>query len=159
MTEADHEKKRYITEDKKAELEDELDHLKNTRRGEIASEIERAKEMGDLSENAEYKQARADQASLEARISEIKEILKTAEIVQHKTSDTVEVGSDVSIRKKYASNHQEYRIVGEEETDMKKGHIAHTSPIGSALLGKQEGEKVTIETPAGEVEYTVESVQ
>jgi transcription elongation factor GreA len=158
MTEADHEKKRYITEDKKAELEDELDHLKNTRRGEIASEIERAKEMGDLSENAEYKQARADQASLEARISEIKEILKTAEIVQPEADDTVEVGSTVSIRKKYASKEKEFHIVGKEETDMTKGYISHTSPIGSALLGKQSGEQVTVETPSGEVEYTIESV-
>jgi transcription elongation factor GreA len=152
------EDKKYITEEKRDELKEELDHLTNTRRQEIAQEIERAKEMGDLSENAEYQQARAEQANLEGRISEIKELLKSAEIVEHENTGTVEVGSTVSIRKKHSSKETEYKIVGEEETDMSKGFIAHTSPVAQALLGHEEGDQVSIDTPNGTTEYTIESI-
>lgn len=158
MTDNQNDNKKYITKEKRDELKEELDHLTNTKRQEIAEEIERAKEMGDLSENAEYQQARADQANLEGRISEIKELLKSAEIVDHKNTGTVEVGSTVSIRKKHSSKEQKYKIVGEEETDMSKGFIAHSSPVAQALLGHEEGDKVSIETPNGTTEYTIESV-
>lgn len=153
------EDKKYITKEKRDELKEELEHLTNTRRQEIATEIERAKELGDLSENAEYQQARADQANLEGRISEIKELLKSAEIVEHENSGVVEVGSTVSVRKKHSSKEQAYKIVGEEETDMSKGHIAHSSPVAQALLGHEEGDQVTIETPGGTTEYTIEEVK
>lgn len=152
------EDKKYITKEKRDELKEELDHLTNTLRQEIAQEIERAKELGDLSENAEYQQARADQANLEGRISEIKELLKSAEIVEHENSGVVEVGSTVTIRKKHSSKEQEYKVVGEEETDMSKGFIAHTSPVAQALMGHEEGDKVEIETPNGTTEYTIESI-
>lgn len=155
----DQQEKKYITEDKREELKEELEHLRNDRRGEIAKRIEKAKAKGDLSENAEYEQAREDQANLEGRISEIKELLRSAEIVNHEDSDTVEVGSTVSIRKKHSSNEQKYMIVGEEETDVSKGHIAHTSPIASELLGHEEGDTVEIETPQGTNEYTIEAVE
>lgn len=153
------EQKKYITKEKKKELEEELEHLTNTRRGEIAKEIERAKEMGDLSENAEYQQARAEQASLEGRISEIKELLKTAEIVDHKKSDVVEVGSTVTVRKKHSSKETVYHIVGSEETNMETGHISHESPLGKALMGHAPGDTVEFETPNGEVVYHVEAVE
>ncbi len=157
MTEKD--QKKYITKEKREELKEELDHLTNTRRGEIAKEIERAKEMGDLSENAEYQQARADQANLEGRISEIKEILKTAEIVEHKNSGVVEVGSSVTVRKKHSSKETTYHIVGSEETNMETGHISHTSPLGEALMGHGPGDTVELETPGGEVVYHIEDVE
>ena len=152
------EKKRYITEEKKAELQDELDELRNTRRGEIAKEIERAKSMGDLSENAEYQQAREEQASVEGRISEIKYILKNAEIVQHNQSDTVEVGATVSLRKKYAKTETDFQIVGSEETDMVNRKISHTSPLGAALIGHAAGDTVTVETPGGEAVWHIEAI-
>lgn len=155
----DDSQKKYITKEKRDELKEELEYLTNTRRGEIAKKIERAKELGDLSENAEYQEARAEQANLEGRISKIKELLKTAEIVDHEGSDEVQVGSTVVIRKKHSSKEQEYVIVGEEETDMSKGHIAHTSPVASALLGHEEGDTVEIETPNETKEYTIESVE
>ena len=156
---ADDDQKKYISQKKRDELKKELDHLKNTRRQEIAEEIERTKALGDLSENAEYQQARADQASLEGRISEIEELLREAEIVEKTGSDEVQVGSTVSIRKKHSSKEQEYEIVGEEEADMSTGKIAHTSPVASALLGHKKEETVEIETPNGTTEYTIESVQ
>lgn len=155
------EQKRYVTKEKREELKEELNYLTNTRRGEIAKEIERAKAMGDLSENAEYQQAREDQAGVEGRISEIKEILKSAEIVDNgnKKSDVVEVGSSVTLRKKYSSTDQVYQIVGSEETDMKERRISHTSPLGKSLLGHAPGDTVEVETPGGETVYHVESVE
>lgn len=151
--------KKYVTKEKKQELEQELDHLMNTRREEIAKEIERAKSMGDLSENAEYQQAREDQASVEGRIIEIKDILKSAEIVNHKKSDVVEVGSTVTLRKKYSSSDQEFIIVGSEETDLANRRISHTSPLGDALLGHEAGDTVEVKAPGGEVVYHIESVE
>ncbi|MEX2514846.1 MAG: transcription elongation factor GreA [Candidatus Paceibacterota bacterium] len=151
--------KKYITEEKKQELEDELDYLMNTRREEIAKEIERAKSMGDLSENAEYQQAREDQANAEGRIVEIKNILKSAEIVNHKKSDTVEVGSTVAVRKKYSSTDQSFQIVGSEETNLAEGRVSHTAPLGEALLGHKAGDTVEVKTPGGEVVYHIESVE
>jgi len=151
--------KKYITEEKKKELEEELDYLTNTRREEIAKEIERAKSMGDLSENAEYQQAREDQASVEGRIVEIKNILKSAEIVKHRKSDTVEVGSTVILRKKYSSTDQSFQIVGSEETDLAECRVSHTAPLGEALLGHKAGDTVDIKTPGGEVTYHIESVE
>lgn len=151
--------KKYVTKEKKQELEQELDYLTNTRREEIAKEIERAKSMGDLSENAEYQQAREDQASVEGRIMEIKGILKSAEIVNHKKSDVVEVGSTVTLRKKYASTDQDFQIVGSEETNLAEGRISHTAPLGEALLGHKAGDTVEVKTPGGEVEYHIESVE
>lgn len=156
---SDSEQKKYITKEKRDELKEELDYLTNTKRQEIAKEIERAKALGDLSENAEYQQAREDQANIEGRISEIKELLKTAEIVDHKASDVVEVGATVVVRKKHSSKETEYQIVGEEETDLSKNKIAHTSPIGSALLGHEAGDWVEVETPQGSTEYQIESVE
>lgn len=152
--------KRYVTKEKREELKEELDYLTNTRRGEIAKEIERAKAMGDLSENAEYQQAREDQASVEGRISELKEILKSAEIIDNKKkSDVVQVGSKVTLRKKYSSTDQEYQIVGSEETDIAKKRISHTSPLGKALLDHAEGDTVEVETPGGETVYHIESIE
>jgi transcription elongation factor GreA len=151
--------KRYVTKAKRKELQEELDHLKNTRRGEIAKEIERAKSMGDLSENAEYQQAREDQAGVEGRISEIKEILKSAEIIKHRKSDVIEVGSTVTLRKKYSSSEQMYQIVGSEETNMAERRISHTSPLGEALLGHVAGDTIEIETPGGGAVYHVELVE
>lgn len=149
----------YLTPKKREELAEELERLKNTKRPEIAKEIERAKAMGDLSENAEYQQAREDQASVEGRIAEIKKILRSAKIVEHQKSDVVEVGSTVTVRKKYSSKQREFQIVGSEESDMSKGHISHTSPLGVALLGHTIGDKVDVETPAGETVYHIEDVE
>jgi len=152
--------KKYITEKKREELKDELEHLMNTRRGEIAKEIERAKGMGDLSENAEYQQAREEQASIEGRISEVKNILKSAEIINHRKSDVVEVGSKVSLRKKYSSKDQDYYIVGSEEANMVEKRISHTSPLGNALMGHKKGDTVELKTPSGEIAvYHIESVE
>lgn len=149
----------YLTKEKYEELTDELEYLRNTRRQEIAKDLENAKALGDLSENAEYHEARQNQAQIEARIRELEAVLKYATIVAHKKTDTVEIGSTVTVRKGASKEDRDYTLVGSEEANMLSGKISYTSPLGSALMGKKKGEKFTFETPSGDVTYTIVDVK
>lgn len=151
--------KQYLTKQKYDELQQELETLVHSRRKEIAEQLEYAKSLGDLSENAEYHEARDAQAQVEARISQIEDLLKHAEIMHHKKSDIVEAGSKITIQKSGAKEKQEYIIVGTEEADMLNGKISYDSPLGSSLMGKKEGDKVSVDTPKGTVEYKIISVE
>lgn len=149
-------KKAYqITEQGKKELEHELDELKS-RRGLVADKIAEARDFGDLSENAEYDAAREEQGLLETRIAEIEDILNNAEIIKLSRKKTIGLGSRVEL--KTGNKTFQYIIVGPVEADPLEGKVSNESPIGEALFGKKEGEKVTITTPKGEVTYTVTSV-
>lgn len=147
----------YLSQDKYNELEAELVNLKTIERKEVAAHLEYAKSLGDLSENAEYQEARDRQADIEDRILELEDILKNAEIVSGRHSGVVDVGSVVSVLKKGADQ-KDFTIVGSEEADMLTGKISHLSPIGSALLGHKKGDKVEVSTPGGLVEYTILNV-
>lgn len=151
----------YISKEKKAELEAELAHLKNVRRQEIADAIAYAKSLGDLSENAEYHQAREDQAWAEDRINQIEHILRTAFVVvdSKKKPTTVAVGSTVVIQKKGDKQKREIKIVGGEEADVATGKFSVHSPLGAALIGKAPGDKATVTTPKGETLYSVLEIQ
>lgn len=151
--------KELITKERKAELEAELKHLESVERKEIIESLEFAKSLGDLSENAEYHQAREAQGKLEDRVNEIKRILKTAEVVSHGKSDRIEVGSSVTVQKKGDKNNRVFIVVGEGEADMLAGKISYQSPLGSALFGKKKGEKASFESPAGTVEYSILDVK
>lgn len=149
----------YLTLEKKNELEAELTQLKSVRRKEIADALEYAKSLGDLSENAEYHQAREDQANCEDRINHIEEILKKAVIME--TSPVVgivHVGSTVTVLKKGDKVEKTFALVGSEEADSVSGRISNESPLGSALLGKKKGDKVIVHAPKGEMEYTIVSI-
>ncbi len=148
----------YLTKEKYNELVKELEFLKSDKRKEIAENLEYAKSLGDLSENAEYHEARAMQAELEDRINKLESILKTAVIVTGKHGDKVEIGSKVVIEKGHSKDKIEYFIVGSEEADLSSGKISSSSPLGSALLGKKKGDKVSIKTPKGLVDHTIVSV-
>jgi transcription elongation factor GreA len=148
----------YLTPEKKLELENELNQLKTVRRKEIADALEYAKSLGDLSENAEYHQAREDQANCEDRIAHIEQILKNAEVVDKHHSGKVEVGSTVTVIKKGGKEERQFTLVGSEEADSLGGKISNESPLGAALLGKTKGESVKVSTPKGETEYTVKSI-
>ena len=148
----------YLTIAKKAELETELDNLKSVRRKEIADSLEYAKSLGDLSENAEYHQAREDQANCEERISHIEQILKNAVITSEHKSGFVEVGTKVTVLKKGDKETRVFLIVGSEESDSLEGKISNESPVGKALLGKVKGDTVTLMTPKGEMTYTIKSI-
>jgi transcription elongation factor GreA len=148
----------YLTLEKKELLEDELNTLKTVRRKEIADALEYAKSLGDLSENAEYHQAREDQANCEDRITHIEQILKNAVIMDGHTSGVVTVGATVTVLKKGEKEEKTFALVGSEEADSVSGKISNESPLGQALLGKKKGDKVTVHAPKGAMEYTIVSI-
>ncbi len=146
----------YLTLEKKQLLEDELKMLKTVRRKEIADALEYAKSLGDLSENAEYHQAREDQANCEDRITHIEQILKNAVIMDDtQKAGVVSVGSTVTVQKKGSKEEKTFALVGSEEADSISGKISNESPLGQALLGKKKGDKVIVHAPKGDVEYTI----
>lgn len=149
----------YITEEKKKELEVELQEIKSTKRKEILDALEYAKSLGDLSENAEYHQAREEQAKLEERISKIEHILKSSLVVGKHHSTSVEVGATVKVCKEGSKDTQVFQIVGQEEADTAQGKISHNSPLGQALIGKTKGESAVFKTPKGEVTYKIISIE
>ncbi len=148
----------YITEEKKQALATELHELKTKKRKEVLESLEFAKSLGDLSENAEYHQAREDQAKLEERISKIELILKESVVVASHHSTKVEVGSTVVVRKEKDKEEKRYQIVGSEEATG-EGKISHHSPLGEALFGKKKGDTVTFQNPKGTVNYKIIDIE
>lgn len=150
----------YLTQEKKASLEAELNNLKSVRRREIADALEYAKSLGDLSENAEYNQAREDQANCEDRIIHVETILKNAVVLdKHAAKGIVEVGTTVSVIKKGSKDEQTFTIVGSEEADSMNGKISNESPLGRAIIGRKAGDTVEFVTPKGDTTYTIKSVE
>lgn len=145
----------YITEEKKKLLEIELEDLKGPKRKEVIDTLEYAKSLGDLSENAEYHQAREDQGKLEERIAKIDHILKTSMVVSKHSSETIQVGSSVVVEKEGSKDKKTFQIVGSEEADMTAGKISNRSPFGEALFGKRKGDDVSFKTPNGMVNYKI----
>ena len=153
-------KKNILTYEGLKKLEDELENLKVVRRKEVSQKIKEAREQGDLSENAEYDAAKDEQRDIEARIEELEKILKNAEVVVEEEADLdkVSIGCSVKILDCEFDEELEYKIVGSTEANSLKGKISTESPVGKALLGKQVGDTVTVETPAGEFSYKVLSI-
>ena len=154
------EKKNLLTYAGLKKLEEELHDLKVVKRKEVAGKIKEAREQGDLSENAEYDAAKDEQRDIEARIEELEKILKNAEVVVEEEADLdkVSIGCSVKILDCEFDEELEYKIVGSTEANSLKGKISNESPVGKALLGKQVGDTVTGETPAGEFSYKVLSI-
>lgn len=148
----------YLTQGKYDELKEELQRLKTVERKKNAESLEYAKSLGDLSENAEYHEARDRQADVEDRISEIEEIIKFGQIVSSHHSDQAEVGTTV-ITQRDNGKEEKFLIVGAEESDMLVGKISYESPLGSALLGHKIGETVSVTTPKGEIKYKIVDIQ
>lgn len=143
-------------------LEEELKHLKTVLRPQITSAIATARELGDLSENAEYHAAREQQGMSEARIRDIEGRLSGAQIIDVTTipyTGKVFFGTTVDIVNVESDETVTYQIVGEDEADLKKGKISVTSPIARALVGKEEGEVVVVQTPGGLIEYEIVEVR
>ena len=148
-----------VSQEKFDEIVKELEHLKTVRRTEISKNLEYARSLGDLSENAEYQEARDLQAATEERIKRLEDIVKHAQIVTDgKKKNEVGFGSKVTIRKEGAGDAHEYLIVGSEEADMREKKLSHISPLGAALMGKKKGDVFTFETPNGKQTYTIEKV-
>lgn len=150
----------YITEAKRKELELELADLKGPKRKKILENLEYAKSLGDLSENAEYHQTREDQGKLEERIAKIEQILQSSEVVSDKgpKGDIIGIGSTVVVEKEGGKEKKTYIIVGSEEANMAEGKISNRSPFGEALFGKKKGDSVSFNTPNGTALYKIISV-
>ena len=147
-------KKVTLTKSGKEKLELELQDLKKNKRPEVIDRIRRAKDYGDLSENAEYEDARNEQSFIEGRIQEIEYLLKYAEIVENsRRSSEIAMGSTVSVEME--GEKLTYEIVGSTEANPSQGKISSESPIGSVLIGRKSGEKVTAATPGGKLELKI----
>lgn len=145
----------YLSKEKHQELVEELQQLKTVARKEVAEHLDYAKSLGDLSENAEYHEAREKQAEIEDRISTLENLLKRAIIIDGNHSHkVVGVGSVVTVEKKGAAA-ETYTIVGSEEANMAVKKISYQSPLGQALLSKKKGDEVEVSTPKGEMLYKI----
>lgn len=149
----------FLTKEKKKELEKELEYLKSDKRKEIIDRLAFAKSLGDLSENAEYHDAKEEQGKNEARITQIENILKSAVTITKKNDGFIDLGSTVFLLKKGVKDICEYQIVGNEESDFSLGKISFESPLGAALMGKKQGDKITVSSPKGETIYTIKDVK
>ena len=142
-------------------LEEELDHLKTTRRKEVAERIKQAKEFGDLSENAEYDAARHEQGLIEGRISELEVKTRAAQVidVSKLSGDDVKFGATVQLMDVDAGNRLTYQLVGADESDIKAGLLSVTAPLGRALIGKAVGAFLEVSAPGGVKTYEVLKVE
>jgi len=151
-----------MTVEGEASLREELQRLKTVDRPRVIAAIAEAREHGDLKENAEYHAAREQQGFIEGRIQDIEGKLSNAQVIDIKTiphSGKVLFGTTVRIINVDTDAEVEYRIVGEDEADIKANRISISSPIARALIGKEEGDVVTVQIPSGTVEYEVDEVR
>lgn len=141
-------------------LEDELEYLKTKRRPEIAEKIKIARSFGDLSENADYDEAKNEQGEVESRIAKVEDMIRNAKTIEvDVNSDEVGVGNTVTVYDEEFDETLEYKIVGTAESDPVKGFISNESPVGAALLGKKKDERVEVVTPNGKMYYTVKDIK
>jgi transcription elongation factor GreA len=149
---------KYVTEEGLKKIKEELENRKIAIRQEIANAIKEAKEQGDLSENAEYSEAKRQQAENEARIAELEFMLKESVLVSHdKKTDLVQMGSSVVVE--FNGSSMEFKIVGSNEASPGEMKISNESPLGKGFIGKKKGDNVEIETPAGKVKYKIIEVK
>ncbi len=150
----------YLTAEGKEELERELEQLLNVRRPELARKLKDAVAEGDLKENADYHDAKEQQAFLEGRIQYLENILRSSVVITNQGgTDVVRLGSEVTIVEDGGDDDETYIIVGQAEANPREGKISHESPIGAALLGHKKGDKVRVKTPGGEVTFKIKRIQ
>lgn len=150
-------KKYLLTQEGLLKLNEELKHLINDKRKEVIERIREAAAHGDLSENADYAQAREEQSFIEGRIMEIEDMIKNAEIITQSTQhNTVTIGSTIKL--KVNGEDKVYTIVGSNEANPLEGKISNESDVGKSLLGKKNGDKIIVNTPAGDKEYEITGI-
>lgn len=152
--------KQYLTKERLEELKEELADLKTRRRIEVGDRLKKAKELGDLSENSEYFEAREEQAQVETRIGELEDMVKSAEIIAKEHSlNLVSIGATIEVEKGQDGQRRKFTIVGSNETKPEAGFISNESPLGTAFLGKKVGDKVAVTAPGGKSEYTILNIE
>ncbi|MDP2695908.1 MAG: transcription elongation factor GreA [bacterium] len=150
--------KYYLTAEKLEEFKQELNELKTVKRAEVADRLKKAKELGDLSENSEYFEAREEQGQVEGRVFELEEMIKNASVIIKATNnETVQIGSTIEVSKDGKSS--KFTIVGSNETRPEAGLLSNESPLGKAFFGKKLGEQVKVKTPSGEVAYKIVNIE
>ena len=151
---------KYLTEEGAAELRHELEELKTVKRPELAAKLKEAISQGDLSENADYADAKEQQAFMEGRINYLENLLRNAVIVSDdkKKATTVRVGSEVSVQEE-GEQPETFIIVGAAEANPREGKISHESPLGKALMGHKVGDKVKVAAPAGQLVFKIKSIK
>jgi len=153
--------KNRLTREGMQQFEEELEFLKTSKRSEIAEKIKEARAQGDLSENAEYDAAKNEQRDVEARIEQLENILKNAEVIDDDdvTTDRVGVGCIVTVNNITTDKKSVYSVVGTTEANSLEGKISDSSPLGRALVGRKKGETVTVNAPAGEFQYKIVKIE
>lgn len=154
------EKKIPMTQRGFVSLQEEIKHLKNIQRPNVVSEIAKAREHGDLSENAEYHSAREKQSFIEGRISELEYKISMAEVVDvtKLNGDTIKFGATVELSDDDTDEIYSYQIVGSDEADVKKGYLSITSPLAKTLIGKKVGSSVELHVPSGVKSYLIKKI-
>ena len=151
------EKPEYLTQEALDKIAEELKYLKTSKRREVADRIEKAKDMGDLRENAEYHEAKDELAWLEGRIIELEDKNSRAKLIEIGNSDSVGIGSTIKVA--YNDKEKTFMITGSHEADPLSGKISNESPLGKAFIGKKIGEKTEVEVPAGTIMYTILAIE
>lgn len=151
-------KKIYLTREGLSELKREYDELKKVKRPDILERVSQARNLGDLSENAEYVAARDELSFIDGRIAELEELIAQASLIHEgggkgTSQKIIKLGSKVTLHHK--GKKEDYMVVGEWEADPMAKKISHESPLGKALIGKKVGEKIEVEAPAGKILYTI----
>jgi len=146
-----------LTREGLVKLERELDYLRTVRRQEVADRIHQAKELASTQNNAEYDDAKNEQAFVEGRILALEKMVQNAVIIEERHSSRVELGSKVSVVTADGKE-EHYTIVGSAEASPKDGRISNESPVGRALLGKSVGEEVQVQVPAGVLRLTITAI-
>jgi transcription elongation factor GreA len=150
----------YLTPEGAEELRRELDQLVNVRRPALAQKLKEAVAQGDLRENADYQDAKEQQAFIEGRIQYLENVLRSAVVVSNDgQSGEVGIGSEVTIREEGGDEDEIYIIVGAAEANPREGKISQRSPIGSALMGHRKGDIVRVETPSGETVFKIRKIK
>jgi len=151
-------KVQFMTQDKLEALKIELKDITDKKIPTLARRIDEARQMGDLSENAEYHAAREEMSWAQGRVEELNQILENVEVIQKgNDSKTVQLGSTIVV--KVNDKEFEYTIVGGQEAEPLKGKISNESPLGNAFLGKKKGDKVSVKVPAGVLEYKIKEIR
>jgi len=149
---------RLITKEGLKKLKDELEERKGKVRQGIAHAIKEAKEQGDLSENAEYSEAKRQQGENETRVAELEMIIKTSQVVEHDNSAKgIQMGSKINV--KFNGSEMDFQIVGSNEADPGNFKISNESPMGKAFMGKKKGDKIEVDTPSGKIKYVILDVK
>ena len=147
----------YLSKEGLEQIRQELEDLVNTKRAEVAARIHEAKEHGDITENAEYEDAKNEQAFVEGRIQTLEALIKNATIIdEHHSTEHVQIGSTVMVES--GDGTESFTIVGSAEAAPKEGRISNESPVGRVLLGKRKGDKVVVKVPAGDFTYTITKI-